>query len=443
MTSTKEIQVSQKVQVKFSQFMKIFSEELSRPEQKFMRDMTRGILSSQTCIVRQISQHLRESIQLKKVNKRLSYHLDKSDLAARVTNSHIQSACRSFNKDTLIIVDPSDVVKKCAKMMEGLSRVRDGSENKWATGYDTLNIIAVNSRNDELFLKPVVSDLFSYNYEIDTLKNILSDRLISIIISSNNKGIFVFDRAYDDKKMYSFFEENNASFIIRSNATRDLYFNGQKMKFKEIAKSVNLSYIFQVKKKMRKGKIEEKTVYAGITDIEIPIYPHPRKNPTLVSAKLFIGKYKNGGYWYLLCSLPAHKNLSEKELVKFVFNAYKIRWKIEETHRHIKKDFNWEDMQLAKYNRLKLLNAILWITVGFLYSLQSLKYQFIDAFHYFMVDKKNKINKIPAFLFYRITKVAVHCFSIIDKYNIKSFEKQHSEKNQLLIPNFENFLGVC
>ena len=253
--------------------------------------MSKGIFSSQSCILRQISQKLKEDIDLKKVCKRLSYHLDKPDLEARITNSHIQSVCRSFNKNTLNINDPSDVFKQYAKKMEGLSKVRDGSKNKWVTGYDTLNIIAVTKQNQELFLKPVISELFSYKQEVDTLKNILFVHLVSIIISRNNKGVFVFAREYGDKKMYSFFEENNASFIIRSNATRDLYYHGCKMKFKEVVKEVNLSHVFKIRKKTRKRRIEEKTVYAGITDVKIPVDPHPRKQTKLVSTKLFVGRY--------------------------------------------------------------------------------------------------------------------------------------------------------
>jgi len=438
-----EIKVSQKVQVKFSNYFAHFSEDLSLPEQKFIRDMSRGILSSQSCILRQISQNLKEDIDLKKVCKRLSYHLGKQNFQSRIANSQILSSCRKSTRDTLFIVDPSDVFKQYAEKMEGLSRVRDGSKNKWVNGYDTLNILAVNKKQQELFLKPIISELFSYKQEIDTLKNILFDHLISIIIASNNKGVYVFDRAFDDKKVYSFFRDHNAPFIIRSMAIRDLYYQGQKIKFNEVAKKANLSHVFKIQKKTRKGRTKEETVYAGVLDVEIPLSPHPcKKKPDLFSAKLFVGRYKDGGYWYILFSLPNHTDLSDDELIEFVFNAYKIRWKIEETHRHIKKDFKWESMQLLKYKRLKLLNVILWIAIGFLYSLQSLKYQFIKVFHYYMLEQKKKMKKIPDFLFYRIVLVVNECFSIIHKYKKIRYKKTKYQKYQLMIPLFENFLGV-
>lgn len=443
MTTLKEIEVCQKVQVKFLQFTEKLSKILSIPEQKFVRDLIRGILSSQSCILRRISQSLKESIDLKKVCKRLTYHLDKPELLPQLTNSYTQPVCNSFSKETLIIIDPSDIAKKYARKMDGLTRVRDGDKNEIVNGYETLNILAVDKHKQELTLKPVISEFFSYNLEVDTLKSILFDHLTSIIIYSNNQGVFVFDRGYDDKKMYTFLEDNDASFIIRSTAIRDLYYNGQKLKFKEIAEKVDLSHTFKIEKKTRKGRTKIETVYAGMIDVKIPVDPYPLKNPTLVSAKLFVGKYRNGGYWYLLFSLPNHTNLSESELVEFVFRAYKIRWKIEEVHRHIKNDFKWEDIRLLKYDRLKLLNAIFWISMGFLYSMQSLKHHFINAFHYLMLEKKKKTNKIPEFLFYRITLVIEECFAMMRKYNIKTYKKKYYKKNQLLLPYLKNILGVC
>ena len=138
--------------------------------------------------------------------------------------------------------------------MEGLSRVHDGDKKETTNGYDVLNIIVATEKDQGLQITPIVSKLFSYRQEVDTIKNILFDQLISIIIGSNNRGVFIFDRGYDDKKMYSFFHEHSSSFIIRSKGVRDLYFNGQKQKFAQIAKQVELNHIFHCKRKTRKGK---------------------------------------------------------------------------------------------------------------------------------------------------------------------------------------------
>jgi hypothetical protein len=436
--------VSQKVQIKFSQYLSPYCEILSVPEQKFLKDMTRGILASRSCILRQIAQKLKEKISLKKVSKRLGTHLTKPYLNELLTERQIQKSCYGASRDTLFIVDPSDIIKPSAEKMEGLSKIRDGSTKKYGNGYETLNILSVDTINQEFIMKPVASELFSNEQEMDTAKTKLFDLFYSIIIAGNNKGVFVFDRAFDDKIIFSFFRNNETAFIVRSMATRDLYYQGQKMKFKEVAKKAKLSHTFMIEKSSRKGKPKTKTVYAGIIDVEIPLSPHAsKKNPDLFPAKLLVARYKDGGYWYLLCSLPYHSDLAEKELIEFVFNAYKIRWKIEEVHRHIKNDFHWEKMRLGKYESLRLLNTILWLSVGFLYTLHSLKYQFIKAFHYYMLDKKTKINNLSGFLFYRVTLVVSECFSYMDKYKKIKHKKGKSDDEQPVLPFFQNFLGVC
>ena len=142
--------------------------------------------------------------------------------------------------------------------MEGLSRVRDGDKNVIVNSYETLNILAVDKPEQDFSLKPVISELFSYDLELDTLKSILFDFLTSIIISSNNKGVFILIECMMIKKMYSFFEDNAASFIIRSNAIRNFYYHGQKVKFKEVAKKVNLSHTFKIERKTRNGRTKNR-----------------------------------------------------------------------------------------------------------------------------------------------------------------------------------------
>jgi hypothetical protein len=133
--------VSQKVQIKFSQYLSPYCEILAVPEQKFLKDMVRGILTSRSCILRQIAQKLKEKISLKKVSKRFGTHLSKPYLNELLTERQIQKSCYGASRDTLFIVDPSDIIKPSAEKMEGLSKIRDGSTKKYGNGYETLNIL--------------------------------------------------------------------------------------------------------------------------------------------------------------------------------------------------------------------------------------------------------------------------------------------------------------
>jgi hypothetical protein len=60
-----------------------------------------------------------------------------------------------------------------------------------------------------------------------------------------------------------------------------------------------------------------------------------------------------------------------------------------------------------------------------------------------MLDKKNKINNLPDFFFYRIALVVSECFSYMDKYKKIKHKKGKSDDKQPVLPFFQNFLGVC
>jgi len=56
------------------------------------------------------------------------------------------------------------------------------------------------------------------------------------------------------------------------------------------------------------------------------------------------------------------------ETIGKVLAYYRHRWKIEQTHRQLKQDYNWESMQLLKYQALTNMNMIFWIANSLLYS---------------------------------------------------------------------------
>ncbi len=112
-------------------------------------------------IVRQIGQQLDESIDLKKTCKRLYENLRKEGLSEKLEQNLLQKQCSHLTKDSLILVDPSDLMKPESGQMEGLSRVRDGSMVKRGNGYDLLNMISFNKEDAGYQISPLCSELYS------------------------------------------------------------------------------------------------------------------------------------------------------------------------------------------------------------------------------------------------------------------------------------------
>lgn len=377
MQLTEEVMIKN-LQRKFSRFNKKLFSDFSKPEQKFIKDCSYGILSSQSCIVRQISQCLHEKIDLKKTQERLTYHLNKPRLNRDIIQRLSTYQCNKLKKDSLILVDPSDIVKAKAMKMEGLSKIRDGNDGKWKNGYDVLDIVGVNKANAALSLFPIHSELYSNNIGLDTLKNKLFDQLVDIIIQSNNRGIFVFDRGFDDKKVIKALHQHDASYIIRMKSNRKLIYQNKWHDIAAIANKLTLNCEI--------SSSQKKTITAGAAEIGVPLNSHRLKHPELASAKLVVAKItsktKRGkskpGFFYLLVHLPRH-NLSDAELGKFALGSYRLRWKVEEVQRQIKNNFKWEKIQLLNFDRLQTMNTLLWLAISFLYELDTWKIK-LDPF---------------------------------------------------------------
>jgi len=67
-----------------------------------------------------------------------------------------------------------------------------------------MNIFAMLSKPDGYNLLPASSILFSPSIEPDSAKQLLQDKIVEQQLAFRNKGTYVFDRGYDDRKLIGF-----------------------------------------------------------------------------------------------------------------------------------------------------------------------------------------------------------------------------------------------
>ena len=103
----------------------------SKPKNKFIRDMVYGIQATGDTILTDISRAVDSEQKHRNVENRLSRNLQTEGLAAEIQSAVINDARRFIDKNTLIIIDPTDVCKPHALKMEHLTLVRDAS--RWET----------------------------------------------------------------------------------------------------------------------------------------------------------------------------------------------------------------------------------------------------------------------------------------------------------------------
>lgn len=411
----KQIKVAQNTQVKFYQFMYQFKDGFTLPEFKAVRDIVRGILTSGSVIVNQIAVGLNEKTTIKKTAERCYRNLKYHNLHERISMHMLQQQCRNFDNKTLIIVDESDIVKRNATKMEGLNRVRDGSTGSHSSlGYDLLNIVAYQKQTNGYRMLPISSDLYSDSLEEDSISNLLHDRIDDITISSNNKGVFVFDRGFDSRVLIEQLVSNENSFIIRGVGKRNVIIDNQELSFANVLRGISLVY-------SHPGISNDQWFECGIKRVKIRTSPHPKNNASGVDVWLIKACHRNNkdrrqGYFYFLCDFP-NQNLDEAEIIKQALSYYRLRWLIEQAHRQIKQDYGWEAMQLLSYTGLKNLNSLLWLALCFLYAQKDYILKWADAFPRQFGQYRKRLRKLFEFVYTALMKAMKTAFSTWSKYD--------------------------
>ena len=437
MLKKQQIKTKESMQVKFHQFLRKFSHQFSLPVFKYMSDMCLGIMKSKSVIINKIAQQLCEDISLKKTCERL-YRNSRSDtMAERLQSCIIGEQSKGLNSETAIIVDDSDLIKTSSRKMEGLKKLRDGSTGAVdQLGYDLVNIIACQPETEGYQIKPISSDLVSLEIDEDSLIQITQDRMVDIMVASGNRGVFVFDRGYDKRSMFNFFNEHACDFIVRSMASRGLIVDDIETSFDKVAKSVKLNTTITSTSGTDSFK-------CGAKRVKLRLDSHPKKHPTTMEVWLIVARYipkdnkKKAGFFYFLCDFP-NQDISKEQVIRKSINMYRLRWKIEEVHRHIKQDYGWEKMQLMTYTGLKNLNQLLLLAMCYVYSLKSFAYELLANFPHIMGYSTRLWKQIYDFIYYRLANVLQHCFAYVTRYKILEYGGKWVESQQLILPCLKN-----
>ena len=418
------------MQEKLSRFAGKVSQNMSRPVSKFIRDMLFGICGTGTASVFNIAKHTQDKTTTKKTSERFYRNLGREGLDAELQSVLLDMVSSKIKKDSLIIVDESDIEKPYAEKMEGLKLVHNGSKSDQTNGYNQLNIVACVGDDKGYNLLPVSSDLISTAIEADTTKQILEDRLIDIAIKCGGKGIFVFDRGYDDRKTIGFLVDNGMRFIIRGMGVRNIREGCEETNFEQAVKEMEFSHDLT-------GFRANETFKCATRRIGVRTDDHPSKKAasvevSLVVVRKYVDDKQKGKDFYLLCDF-ADKNMTEEQVIKEAINGYRKRWKIEEVHRQMKQDLGWEGMRLASYTKLKNLNMLLTLALYFIYSCKDIIVKIAEAFPKLICFRNKDWAKLQQFVYYRICQVMQVCLRSTRHYDTSPYRADLIEPWQMKI----------
>ena len=334
-------------------FSKKISLGLNKPTSKFVLDMQYGLSKGGSCLISEIARSLDEDIKLNYTIERLCDNLSNlyEEEKETIWNNYIKEVSKVLDKDDAIVLfDDSDINKEYSKKLEDLDKVIDGSskDKKIVNGYHVCEATAL-TKNEKQPLS-IYSKIYSCKSKDFVSKNeytISSIKAAERIFGENFTGIF--DRGYDDNKIFDYMSKKHHKFVVRLDDKRTLLFKGKRRSVGEIAKS-------------RKGKIVMKALFDDNEEIELSlsytkaVLPYNKEEYTLI---IVYGLSEEKPM-----KLLTNIEIKDKSDVIKVVRLYLSRWRIEEHFRGKKQEYDFENMRVRTLESMNNLNMMLTIHLG-------------------------------------------------------------------------------
>lgn len=344
--------IARNLRAKIAGYSGELSHGLPKVAERFIREMVYGIQASQSVVLTKVARMLEEAVSIKKVEERLSRQLMRKGLGETVQANLLRIAAPLVGKDTLLILDPSDIQKKYARKMQYLGKVRDGSEDEIGNGYWTCNVVAAEVEGSTVV--PLVGRLYSAEAPefISENREILTvmDRVMG---ATKKRGMWVIDRGGDRKNLIVPMLQRQYRFLIRLVGTRNLLWSGKAVLAEEIAKDCPMLYSETI------AKVDDgrEKVYHLEFGYRTVVFPDTKETLWLLVVRGF-----GVEPMMLLTTEPLRRN--RKVLWRLV-RAYLRRWAIEDTIRYIKQSYELEDVRVLSYRSLRNMMPLVWAAAFF------------------------------------------------------------------------------
>lgn len=334
-------------------FSKKISKGLNNPTTKFVMDMQYGLSKGGSCLVSNIARSLDENIKLNYTIDRLCDNLSNlyEEEKEILWNNYLNEVKKNIdNENAVVLFDDSDINKEYSKKLEDLDRVIDGSsqDKKIVNGYHVCEATVLTKKQKQPM--SIYSKIYSCKSRGFISKNTYT--LESIKAAKNligNDFIGIFDRGYDDNKIFKYMSDNKHKFVVRLDDARTLIFKGKRRSVDQVAQS-------------RKGKISMKALFDNDEEYELmlsytkAILPSNKKEYNLVIVYGLSDKHP--------MKLLTNIDIKNKDDVIKVVRLYLSRWRIEEHFRGKKQEYDFENMRVRTLESMNNLNMMLTIHLG-------------------------------------------------------------------------------
>ena len=367
-------------------FTNKISKQLSRPNRKFIADITYGMLASGSCLLTDVADQLHEPSKKINIVDRLSRHLSHGTPAAAAA-SYLRLVKKWVPAEPVIHIDDSDIIKPDGYKFESLGIVRDGSEstrtkNIYKKGYHVTEACVLTKSNHPVSIFSKIHSSSEKGYKsINTITFQAMEQGAALF----GKATFAMDRGYDDNKMFLKLDELGQDYIIRLKSNRKLLYHNKWTMATEL-------------RDRRKGKIKTSVFYKG------------RNHDAYLShVKVQITASRKDIYLVLVYGITEHpmmlatnKEIKSKDDVIRVARLYFSRWKIEEYFRCKKQMFRFENFRVRNLAAINALNFYITLCMAFL-AMISMESE-SNALKVSIIKSANPVKEKVFFCYYRLAK---------------------------------------
>ena len=355
---------ARKLQEQLVKFLGVFSPHFSKPRMGFLGDMLYGIQASGDVKLSEIARELvhRRDCTPKKKEERLSRHLIQEDMTDKINHAILGDAKKYITNRTLIVTDPTDLQKRYARKMEGLSKVYDGTKGDVGDnlGYSGVAIVACNPDSREMI--PLHLSFWSgkeddYKSDTDKVYGAIRD-VVNVI---GRKGVHVFDRGGDDIRLFKLYDELKLDFIVRLVGNRNVISWKQVGLVEKFARQTDFKYRDRVE---TEGVSEKRSFTIEYGVIPVRLEAIPGRVFHLVSVRP-VERSKENPDLKPMMLLTSLATVNTREALCEVVDGYYRRWIIEETIRFVKQSYHLEDIRLLTLRGVKNMASIVLAAIYF------------------------------------------------------------------------------
>jgi len=333
----------------FVKFIRKISKDFTKPIQKFVADMTYGMIASNSCKLTEIGRALKENIELKKTAERLGRNLAGFSQKEELMKNYLPAVTHRLGKETMLLIDESDVIKPCSPDMEAIGTVYDASEGKFGRGYWTMGVAALTDNKQQPV--PVYEKLYPCKKQGGLGSSAETKNALQFLRENFDNSIpRIFDRGFDSQNTIMDMAGNDEKFILRANQNRTVVHNGRKTYIDDVVRGLVCGCEMTYRSKLGKNT----KCQIGMTQVVLPRMKNLKLN--LVVCKGY-GK-----------PLVLYTNLGETEetIALRVVKAYLMRWRIEEFYAFKKQRFHFEDFRVRSLAAIQTLDLLLTVAIGYL-----------------------------------------------------------------------------